>query len=85
MVDSTWTTVWGKGKIQLYVCACQLVVSNPNRIIKSVTLSALMVESDSVLDFRLRRDFYDYHSRHSKTNKVLSMMSHGRPADPDDK
>ena len=34
MVDSTWTTVWGKGKIQLYVCACQLVVSNPNRMIK---------------------------------------------------
>ena len=38
-----------------------------------VTLVALAVEGDCVLDFCLERDSYD--SRHSKTNDVFSVLT----------
>ena len=50
-----------KGKIELYMCACQPV--------------ALMVKGECVLDFCLKRDSYD--SGHSKTNEVFSALIDG--------
>ena len=60
---------------EFYSCICQSVISDWNRMRKSVTLIALTMDGDCVLDFCLQRDSYD--SSYSITNKTFSALIDG--------
>ena len=70
MVEGAWTTTAlsatsslentrDKGKIELYTCTCQPVVSEPGERGRKYNFKALKVEGDCVIDFCLERDSYD--------------------------